>query len=136
MARWFVPFQAIDPRNLGSYWTVGVSERHYKRLQNSGHEKAIARLLLVRYVLEGGTSSIFEGWSRPDKEGCFVYAGYPKQDFQSLRIEIPVRKGLIFLVFVLPSGEVDEWTWRCASDGGESRPDGVRGKLIWSVNPS
>jgi len=135
MARWFVSFQAINPKDLATCWEVGVSERHYRSLQNHGHEKAIARLMLVKEVLKGGTIEIYSGWSRPDKQDCFVYTGRPRRDFRSLRIETPPDKRLIFLVFVLPDGEIDEWTWRCLAEDGK-RPEGVSGDLIWSVNPS
>jgi hypothetical protein len=136
MARWKVRFRAIDPRNLDGRWEVGVSDRHFRCLQNYGHEKQIARLVLVREVLEGATCNLYRGWSRPDKEDCYVYEGRPAHDFKSLTIETPVKEGMAFLVFVLPDGEIDEWTWRFLTEDGGNRPDGIRGELIWSANPS
>jgi hypothetical protein len=136
MARWLLSFQAIDPKNLDGHWKVGIPERHYRYLQNHGHEKQIARLLLVRDVLEGGAVNLYKGWSRPDKEDCFAYEGHPTRDFKSLTIETPAKAGMVFLVFVLPDGEIDEWTWRLLAEEGGNRPDGISGELIWSANPS
>lgn len=136
MARWLLPFQAIDPSNVDQSWEVGVSERLFRKIQNHGHEKALARLRLVHEVLEGGTQLLFRGWSRPDKDDCFVYAGCPSRDYKSLTIDTPAPKGMMFLVFVLPDGTIDEWTWRPFAEGEKDRPDGVTGELIWSRNPS
>jgi hypothetical protein len=136
MARWLLPFRAINPKNLDSSWEIGVSERHYRYIQNHGHEKQIARLVLVQEVLEGGTVNLYKGWSRPEKEDSFVYEGRPTRDFKSLTIETPAPVGLVFLVFVLPDGEVDEWTWRPLTEDGGKQPDGIKGALIWSASPS
>ena len=135
MARWLLAFRAIDPKKLDGHWEVGVSERHYRYLQNHGHEKQIARLVLVHEVLEGGTINLYKGWSRPEKEECFVYEGRPTRDFKSLTIETPAKGGMAFVVFVLPDGEIDEWTWRLLTEDGGNRPDGITGELIWSANP-
>ena len=136
MARWLLTFHAIDPDAVDKQWKTGVPEGLYRHIQHHGHEKAIARLLLVREVLEGGTISLFRGWSRPDKEDCFAYFGLPSRDFKSLTIETPAPKHMGFLVFVLPDGTIDEWTWRPLDEKGESQPTGVTGELIWSLNPS
>jgi len=135
MARWLLQFRAIDPRNVSGTWDVGVSERHYRYLQNHGHEKQIARLVLLQEVLEGGAVCIYKGWCRPEKEDCFVYEGRPTRDFKSLTIETPAPKAMAFLVFVLPDGEIDEWTWRPLNEDAGNRPDGISGELIWSANP-
>jgi len=140
MARWLLTFHAIDPAALDKRWETGVPEWLYRHFRNQGHEKAIARLLLVREVLEGGTIDLYGGWSRPDKEDCFVYVGCPNRDFKSLTIETPapkkMGKKMGFLVFVLPDGTIDEWTWRLLDEEGGNRPIGVTGELIWSLNPS
>ena len=136
MARWLLTFHAIDPAALDKRWKTGVPERLYRHIQNHGHEKAIARLRLVQEVLEGGTLSLFRGWSRPEKEDCFVYVGLPSRDFKSLTIDTPAPKQMGFLVFVLPDGTIDEWTWRPLDEEGGNQPIGVTGELIWSLNPS
>ena len=136
MARWQVTFDAIDPRAPDKHWQTGIPERLVRHIRNHGHEKALARLLLVKEVLEGGTIAIYEGWSRPDKEDCFVYVGAPSRDRRSLTIDTPAPKSMGFLVFVLPDGTIDEWTWRRLDEEGEYRPNGVTGELIWSLNPS
>ena len=136
MARWLLSFEAISPLNPDVQWTVGVSDWHYRNLRNHGHEKQIARLMLLREVLEGGTVKIYKGWCRPEKDDCFVYEGHPARDYKSLTINTPSPGGMVFIVFVLPNGEVDDWTWRFVAEDGGSRPDGINGELIWSANPS
>ncbi|MHC4398390.1 MAG: hypothetical protein ACYTG0_01780 [Planctomycetota bacterium] len=136
MARWLLTFRAIDPNALDKRWDTGVPERLYRQIQHHGHEKALARLVLVQEVLERDTHSLYGGWSRPDKEDCFVYVGCPNRDFKSLTIETPPPPGMGFLVFVLPDGTIDEWTWRQFDEEGGNRPSGVTGELIWSLNPS
>lgn len=135
MARWLISFEAIDPNDLHGRWKVGISEKHYTKLRHSGHEKALARTLLVGEVLSEGTKRIYRGWSRPDKEDSYVYVGAPKRDRKSLSIETPAPPGMVFLVFVLPDGTVDEWTWRRIA-AGDYEPEGVSGELIWQANQS
>lgn len=136
--RWFYSCQAIDPNDPpDSFWEVGVSERLFRRLQNQGDARRLARLVLVEEVLVGGTDEIYAGWSRPGKEeDCFVYVGRPKSDYKSASIVTPPPKGMVFLVFVLRDGTIDEWTWRSLSEveGESNRPDGVKGKVIWPKN--
>ncbi len=136
MARWQFTFRAIDPKALDKHWETGIPERLFQHIRHHGHEKAVARLVLVREVLEGGTIALYRGWPRLDKEDCFVYVGRPSRDYKSLTIDTPAPKGMGFLVFVLPDGTIDEWTWRQLDEEGEHRPDGVKGELIWSLNPS
>jgi hypothetical protein len=137
-SRWLLYFEAIDPKNLnGKTWKVGVHQRHYKFLQNRGHEKSLARLLLVREVLQGGTTLLYEGWGRPGKEEkCYVYVGHPKTDYKSLSIETCAPPEMVFLVFVLSDGTIDDWTWRriAENEDGTEVPSDIKGKLIWSQN--
>jgi hypothetical protein len=135
MARWFVTFDAVNPKNPATRWKTGIHEDVYRKLQIHGDDRRIARLLLVEEILCGGVKLLYRGWSRPDKEESFVYAGLPTRDYKSLTIETPAPKGMFFLVFVLPDGTIDEWTWRKAEADG-SRPSGIKGELIWQQNPS
>jgi hypothetical protein len=136
MSRWLITFDAIDPRDPNSRWTTGVSPAHYDRIRRSGHECQAARLLLVQEVLDPPkTLHVFRGWSRPDRDDCFVYSGLPARDFRSLTIETPAPPRMTFLVFVLPDGTIDHWTWR-PSASGNGIPDGVDGELIWSATPN
>ncbi len=132
--RWLIPFKARDPRSPDDgFWDVGLPEWHYRMLQNKGHECPLARLILVKEVLAVETTHIYEGWGRPDKDDCFVYAGAPDRDYRSLTIDIPAPKGMLFLVFVLPDGTVDDWGWRQTNDNGD--PLGMeKGRLIWPPN--
>ena len=134
-SRWLLEYQAIDPKNPnGGTWTVSIAERRYRVAQNHGHEKEIARILLVQEVLEGGTSLLYEGWSRPEKdENCYVYAGLPKSDYKSLSIQTPAPKKMYFLVFVLNDGTIDHWTWRRVADGANI-PNDITGRLLWPEN--
>jgi len=135
--KWKVEFNAIDPKDAPrARWKVGVPEWLYKRQQIHGHEKELARLRLVLEVLqeEGGTKRLYEGWSRPGKEDCYVYVGRPNRDYKSLRIETPPPPGMIFLIFVLSDGTIDGWTWRKARPDDPNGPLGVTGKLIWQLD--
>lgn len=136
--RWLLTFDAICPENPGNkVWQVGVPEWLYRKHQINGHEKSLARLLLVEMVLQGGTVHLFEGWSREGKdEDCFVYVGSPGKDFKSLKIETPAPRNMLFLIFVLPGGTIDDWTWRPRSQeqGKENLPSDINGRLIWSLN--
>jgi hypothetical protein len=136
MARWLITFEAIDPVHPDKRWKTGIFQAHYSHLQRYGHEKQLARIMLVHHVMDpDSTLRIYQGWSRPGKDDCYVYAGKPEREFKSLTIETPPPPGIVFLVFVLPDGTIDDWTWR-PSTAGDGRPDGVMGELIWSANPS
>lgn len=133
MGRWQFSFIARNPENPeDDTWEVGVAENHYRQICNHGHEKAQARLVLVKEVLDH-TLSIYRGWCRPDKDDCFVYVGQPKDDWHKMRPEIivPAPPGMVFLVFVLSDGTVDDWCWRKHADNDVGSPDGVTGELIW-----
>lgn len=132
MSRWFLQFDAINPANPEDRWKTGIHQAHYRRLQVHGHEKALARIMLVNDVLTEGTLRIYGGWSRPDKDDCFVYVGRPTREFKSLSIETPPPPGMVFLVFVLPDGTVDDWNWRPCQDNSDE-PQGVEGELIWTA---
>lgn len=136
--KWFVTFDAKSPEEpKNGTWEVGVPEWLYRKHQKHGHEKSLARLLLVREVLQGGTVHLFEGWFRDGKdEGCFVYVGNPGRDYKSLTIETTAPKNMLFLIFVLPGGTIDDWTWRPRSDepGEEHLPADIKGRLLWSLN--
>ncbi len=120
MARWLLTFRAIDPNNPTGRWNVGIPKRLYEYQQNHGHEKAIARIVLVDEVLKEGTVRVYRGWARLGKEDCYVYEGYPGVDYKSMSITTPAPKDMAFLVFVLPDGTIDDWTWRPLEKNGET----------------
>jgi hypothetical protein len=130
MGRWQVTFTTISPRPSEGDWEVGVHESHIKHHQHHGHQAPLARLVLVQDVLSNPLS-VFEGWSRPEKEDCYVYVGDPKTDFHSLTIQKPAPPNYLFLVFILPDGTIDLWNWRARAPGTTNIPEDVRGKLIW-----
>jgi hypothetical protein len=131
MGRWQLTFTTISTRTSSGVWEVGVHEAHIKWLRNRGHGAPLARLVLVREVL-ADPLSVFEGWSRPDKEDCFVYVGDPKYDYHSPSIQTPAPPNFLFLVFILPDGTIDFWTWRARAPGSNNIPEDVKGRLIWT----
>lgn len=135
MARWFFTFETLNPNDFDGMWETGIQEKHFRTLQHHGHSKSLARIVLVGNVLQGETKYLYRGWSRPDKEDCYVYAGYPDMDYKSHDITTPAPKNMAFLVFVLPDGTIDEWTWRpCREDSDQ--PEEIHGELIWTATTS
>lgn len=134
-ARWVLTFEAVNPNDPDKTWRIGIPEWLYRVHQRKGHEAALAHILLIAEVIEGGSYQIFRGWSRPGKdEGCHMYVGYPSCDRPSLQIQLPPIPNHCFCVFVLPDGSIDNWTWRRAiAEGDDSRPQGVSGELIWPL---
>ena len=135
MARWFLTFEARNPANPESCWNVGVPEWLYKLHQNRGNEKQIARIVLVDEILRPDeTVRLYRGWARPGQEESFVYQGRPASDHKSLTIWTPAPPGMAFLVFVLPDGTIDDWTWRSLRQGEGDEVEGIKGDLIWPKN--
>lgn len=129
--RWIIDFDARLPSNAdGDTWKVGISQAKFVNLQKYGHEARFVRLRLVEEVFND-TYAIFEGWSRPDTDGCFVYAGKPGRDYQRKGIQTPAPPGMIFLVFVLSDGTIDDWNWRPINSQDPTIPDGIKGRKIW-----
>ena len=136
MGRWKFEFSAKDPENLDDTWQVGITEEQYRRICNQGHEKAQARIILIKEVMDFPVALI-QGWGRQGMdEDCFIYIGKPKEDYHKLAptIRVPAPPGMVFLVFVLPSGRIDEWMWRHHAEGNISEPNGVKGEIIWQPN--
>lgn len=129
--RWKIEFDARSPSNPDhETWKVGISPALLDTLQKKGHAVKQARILLVSDVL-ADTREIFQGWSRPDTDDCFVFAGNPGKDYRSPTIEIPPPPNMIFLVFVLGDGTIDDWNWRPLGTEDPSRPEGIEGRRIW-----
>ncbi len=137
MGRWKYSFSAIDPTNVSATWEIGVSHERYRHICNHGHEKAHARIVLIGDVVES-TVALYGGWNREGMQDCYVYVGQPREDYHKLSpiISVPPPPGMVFLVFVLPDGTIDEWNWRPHADGDINTPLGVEGKLIWRRDQS
>jgi hypothetical protein len=90
----------------------------------------MARLLLVAEVLLT-PDAIVSGWGRPDRDDCFVYVGRPSRDYRRISIETTPPPNQLFLVFVLPDGTIDDWNWRIADAADPSKPEGMKGHVIW-----
>jgi hypothetical protein len=131
MGRWLLSFSVRSPSSPGDgFWTVGIQESKFRLMQQNGHSVKLARILLVKYTLEN-PRFIIEGWCRPDKDDCLVYAGKPTVDYRSASIECPPPPNMLFLVFVLPDGTIDDWTWRPVNDQDPEMPEGLNGKVLW-----
>jgi hypothetical protein len=126
-----IEFNARLPSNTDQEtWKVGIAPSLLETLQKQGHAVKQARILLVRDVF-GDTREIFQGWSRPDTDDCFVYVGNPGHDYRGPTIEIPSPPNMIFLVFVLRDGTIDDWNWRPLKADDLTMPEGVNGRRIW-----
>lgn len=132
MGRWKLPFSAASPdAPEDETWEVGIHDSTYRHIVENSHSTRLARIILVKEVLESPTALI-QGWSRPGKEDCWVYIGRPARDYRSPRIDVPAPPGKLFLVFVLPDGTVDHWTWRDESEQDPEVPEGfAQGKVTW-----
>ena len=129
--RWRIEFDARCPSSPDrETWTVGIAQSKLEILQKFGHAVKQARILLVRDVLSD-TREIFQGWSRPDTDDCLVYVGSPGHDYRGPTIEVPPPKGMVFLVFVLPDGTIDDWNWRPVTTEDATMPEGIDGRKIW-----
>jgi len=141
--RWKYKLHARNPRDLnGAKWTVGIDEGKITLLARKGHEAKLARIALVKDVLDD-PDGIIGGWSRPDRGDCYVYFGTPNRDFRSTTIETPAPPEKMFLVFVLSDGTIDDWNWRLVDSNNPNLPEGLvrgegedgldqRGELIWT----
>jgi hypothetical protein len=130
MNSWAHSFDAQSPHDPNMTLRVGVAKRKLKAMQAAGHMAKLARYLLVQGAMTKPTM-IVKGWSRLDRDGCFVYVAKPSIDYRGNDIEVPPPPGMHFLVFVLPDGKIDDWAWRPASKETEGMPDGVTGEVIW-----
>ena len=131
--RWKIEFDARLPSNPDQEtWKVGIAPSLCDTLQKRGHVVKQARILLVRNVLDD-TREIFQGWSRPDTDDCFVYTGNPGYDCRGPTIEVPPPAKIIFLVFVLRDGTIDDWNWRPLKADDPTLPEGVNGRRIWPL---
>src|ERR1700735_115570 len=97
--RWLLQFDAVDPKNIEQTWETGITEVLFRKIQRSGHEARLARIELIEDVLgREGIRKIYSGWSRPDKDDCFVFVGRPDHDHRSLTIHVPPPPKMAFLV--------------------------------------
>lgn len=129
--RWKIEFEARLPSNPDQEtWKVGIAPSLLEILQKQGHAVKQARIFLVRDVL-GDTREIFQGWSRPDTDDCFVYVGNPGYDYRGPTIQVPSPPKMVFLVFVLRDGTIDDWNWRPLKADDLTMPEGVNGRRIW-----
>jgi hypothetical protein len=129
--RWRIEFEARNPSSPDQRrWKVGIAQSRLEVLQKFGHAVKQARILLIEEVLSD-TRRIVQGWSRPGTDDCFVYVGSPGHDYHGPMIEVPPPPGMVFLVFVLPDGTIDDWNWRPVKRGDPTMPEGINGRTIW-----
>lgn len=130
-SRWRIEFDArlpSDPER--GTWKVGIAPALLDALRTNSHTVKQMRIMLVEEVL-ADPSAIFEGWSRPDTDDCFVYVGRPDRDFRGRGIETPPPVGMLFLVFIFSDGTIDDWNWRKARGDDSDLPEGVNGRKLW-----
>jgi hypothetical protein len=136
MVRWRYTFSARMPQNPAETWQVGVDQGKVDLIRAKGHEQKYCRLTLVEATL-ADTRLIVRGWCRPGKDDCFIYVGRPSRDFRSASIEVPPPPRMVFLVFVLADGTIDDWAWRPQSGEDADLPEGIKGEdVIWRQNPN
>jgi len=132
-SKWRIEFEARLPGNpKRDTWTVGIAPALLDTLRINSHTVKQMRIMLVEGVLNAPIA-IFEGWSRPDMDDCFVYAGRPIQDYRGRGIETPPPPGMMFLVFVLSDGTIDDWNWRNVGEDDQDLPDGMNGRQLWPL---
>lgn len=132
LSRWKYTFRAqATTTQTASAVEYGVHEGLIRSLITNGHSVKFARLILVETTL-AQPSCIIKGWGRPDKEDCWVYVGHPTKDYRSASIETPAPPDMVFLVFVLPDGTVDDWGWRPKDINQPTMPKDVKGEIVWS----
>jgi hypothetical protein len=129
MPKWRFTIEAQLPTDPSQTWECGISRAKIDRMVANSDEVWLARLVLVKGVLESPTR-IIQGWGR-DKEACLVYIGRPASDYRKAGIETPVKRGMLFAVFVLDGGPIDHWTWRLPTAEDPDMPDGMKGEIIW-----
>lgn len=129
--RWHLDFDAFKHCDPG-IWKVGIASRLFSALRRNNHTVKLARIKLVEEVV-CAPLGIFEGWSRPDMDDCYVYAGTPARDFRGFTIDVPAPPGMMFLVFILPDGTIDDWNWREVQSDDPHLPVGVKGRQVWPV---
>lgn len=132
MSKWKFTVEAQSPEDPDRTWITGFPERHLALLVSKGHKEKLAKARLAEEVL-AQPESIIKGWGR-DKADSWIYVGSPPHDFRSDSIETPPPKGMLFLVFVLPDGTIDDWAWRHATADEPGLPEGMKGTVIWPVN--
>ncbi len=133
MPRWTVALTTRSPHNpFGDSWSVGIDQGLLAMIVKNGHEQKLARLKCLQEVLSR-PDAIFRGWDRPDRASCFVYAGHPAHDYKTTSIELPPIPKMIFLVFILPDGTIDDWGWRPLDPERAGLPEGITGEIVWKA---
>ncbi len=132
MKRWKFVIEAQSPDDPHATWRTGFTVRTIELLISKGHTEKLARARLAEEVLQS-PDSIIKGWGR-DRDDCLIYVGAPLQDYRSSSVETPPPKGMLFLVFVLSDGTIDDWSWRPAEAGEPGMPEGMKGTVLWPAN--
>lgn len=140
MARLKYTFDALDPfgGDDQTLRTIGVEEEQLNHLLHNEHRVKFSRLLIAKEVV-GDPVIVFEDWMRPEREEGLCYCGHPDHDFRGPQIETPPPPGMVFCVFVLPSGKITDWRWELAEPEEPDYPENWKerfGRIIWPRNQS
>jgi hypothetical protein len=130
--QWKLSVDAQSPHNPTATWRTGFTSRTIDLLISKGHMARLARARLAEEVLQA-PDSIIQRWGR-EKDDCLIYVGTPSRDYRSSTVETPPPHGMLFLVFVLPDGTIDDWSWRPAEAGEPGMPEGMKGKVVWPAS--
>jgi len=128
MAKFRYEFSTQDPTGgVGDTWKVGIPEWLFCEVRKYEHQAKFGRIRCILEMIES-PSAIYKGWCRQGTEECWVYEGDVSTDYRSLQIETPQPPGTRFVVFILPDGSIDDWTWREQDDHGKPLDVGQR---VW-----
>ena len=141
MARLTQTFAALDPFDLtgNNPRLIGLEQQQLDSLLRGGHTTRLARLKLASEVASD-PYVVFEDWKRPQQEDGLCYCGRPTIDYRDIDITVPAPPGMIFAVYVKPSGKISRWDWEPADQENPDYPADWRnqrfGRIVWpTVQP-
>ena len=136
MARLIHTFPALDPfgGNDEKTWPVGLEQTQLEELLKANHRKRLARLKIAA-VVALDPIVIFGDWKRPEHEDGICYCGKHGEDYHAPDITVPAPPGMVFCVYVKPSGRLSRWNWEPADESNPDFPEGWTkdrfGRILW-----
>ena len=135
MAHLVYSFDALDPYDsVGTKRKIiGLEQAQVDAMLHSHDAVRLKRLELAKEVCESPLV-VFEDWKRPDNEDGLCYCGRPSRDFQGPSIQRPPPPGMVFCVFVKPSGKITAWRWEPCDKFEIDFPEDWKnrfGRILW-----